>query len=576
MGKIVDEMVDLENQQNEYQEPESWTIMSAMERVLNVSEEIGLCNDLWELCKNPLDFLSKTLNISAMQAVILTTLVEENDPITWKTLSGQLQCSRITMMNYNKDMDDLVERRWVVRTKKRAMGNECTSYMVVHAAIDAFCENKVYEPEKIEGLTTKEFVERLEYEIEKMESDFPPDRNMTECEDWLEILCKANKHLPLCQVALDFGDIHVMSMLLYAIADYSCFASDENEGLHRRDITNVYPYNIAKAIINSLLNGSFPLVKDGWLEPKCNEGTADLNAFCITRKCKEELLAGCEPSYSQTNRVKKSDAYLKKYSGIVEKPMFYNDEDKEQIDMITNLLSQENFTSVQQRLEEEGMRKGFACLFYGGPGTGKTETVLQLARRTGRDIMQIDIAGIRDKYVGESEKNIKAAFARYKSACKKCDVMPILLFNEADGILGKRTNAGLNPTVEKEENAIQNIILEEMENLEGILIATTNLSKNLDRAFERRFLFKVKFHNPETNVKAKLFKSMLDKDLTDDEAMRLAKKYDLSGGQIENVKRKCTIKYILNGARANYDEIDTLCHDESMSKSTPRRAVGFN
>ena len=77
---------------------------------------------------------------------------------------------------------------------------------------------------------------------------------------------------------------------------------------------------------------------------------------------------------------------------------------EEQIDRLTSLLSTESLPSIQQRLEEQGMRKGFVCLFYGAPGTGKTETVLQIARQTGRDLMQVDIAGLRDKWVGEERE----------------------------------------------------------------------------------------------------------------------------------------------------------------------------
>ena len=73
------------------------------------------------------------------------------------------------------------------------------------------------------------------------------------------------------------------------------------------------------------------------------------------------------------------------------------------------------------------------------------------------------------------------------------------------------------------DNAMQNIILQELEDLEGILIATTNLTSNLDRAFERRFLFKVEFKKPTTDVKAQIWKAML-KDIT---SPRMSTKYGL-------------------------------------------------
>ena len=220
------------------------------------------------------------------------------------------------------------------------------------------------------------------------------------------------------------------------------------------------------------------------------------------------------------------------------------------------------------------MRKGFACLFYGGPGTGKTETVLQIARKTGRDLMQVDIAGMRDKFVGESEKNIKEVFARYRTLCKNSEVMPILFFNEADGIFGKRTTfGGNNPSVEKMDNAMQNIILQEIEDLDGILIATTNLTCNLDSAFERRFLYKVEFHKPDTDVKAKIWCTML-KDLSSDDARQLAAHFDFSGGQIENIARKRAVDYVLSGKLASLSEIEGYCRAELLN-GKERKSIGF-
>ena len=93
---------------------------------------------------------------------------------------------------------------------------------------------------------------------------------------------------------------------------------------------------------------------------------------------------------------------------------------------------------------------------------------------------------MRNKYVGESEKNIKAVFQRYREICKQSEVMPILFFNEADALINKRTE-NIEHSVDKMDNAMQNIILQEIENLDGILIATTNLTSNLDeQAFMAR------------------------------------------------------------------------------------------
>jgi SpoVK/Ycf46/Vps4 family AAA+-type ATPase len=188
--------------------------------------------------------------------------------------------------------------------------------------------------------------------------------------------------------------------------------------------------------------------------------------------------------------------------------------------------------------------------------------------------MQVDISSLRDKWVGEGEKNIKAIFNNYREVCKQSEVMPILFFNEADAIINKRTE-DIKHSVDKMDNAMQNIILQEIEDLDGILIATTNLTQNLDRAFERRFLFKVEFHKPEQEVKAQIWQSML-KDLSPEDARTLALHYDFSGGQIENITRKRTIDYILSGKHASLKEIEAYCKAELLNDSCTRKAVvGF-
>jgi SpoVK/Ycf46/Vps4 family AAA+-type ATPase len=220
------------------------------------------------------------------------------------------------------------------------------------------------------------------------------------------------------------------------------------------------------------------------------------------------------------------------------------------------------------------MRKGFACLFYGSPGTGKTETVNQLARLTGRDVMVVDVTQIKSCWVGESEQNIKGLFDRYRALVKKNEVAPILLFNEADAVLGIRQE-GAQRAVDKMENSIQNIILQEMETLEGIMIATTNLTCNLDKAFERRFIYKIEFERPTLEAKTQIWKSMIP-SLSDEFATSLAKDYDLSGGQIENVSRKRTVEQILSGVEPSEEMIREYCRTETLNANQNTRSrIGF-
>jgi SpoVK/Ycf46/Vps4 family AAA+-type ATPase len=177
-------------------------------------------------------------------------------------------------------------------------------------------------------------------------------------------------------------------------------------------------------------------------------------------------------------------------------------------------------------------------------------------------------------WFGESEKKIKAIFDRYQGLVKHSAVAPILLFNEADAVLGKRMELGEDRRGPGQtENAIQNIILQEMENLSGgILIATTNMTGNLDKAFERRFLYKIEFEKPDAEAKRAIWKSIMP-SLNEEDAGVLSDRFDLSGGQIENVARKATVAGLLYGKEPPVEELVAYCEEESLVKR--QAAIGF-
>ena len=104
---------------------------------------------------------------------------------------------------------------------------------------------------------------------------------------------------------------------------------------------------------------------------------------------------------------------------------------------------------VIARLEEKGLAKGIAVLLYGAPGTGKTESVLQWARESGRDVVHVDISAAKSMWYGESEKIVKDIFTRYKRLCRRSQIKPILLFNEADAIFSKRKAVGHGGSIDQ-------------------------------------------------------------------------------------------------------------------------------
>jgi SpoVK/Ycf46/Vps4 family AAA+-type ATPase len=113
-----------------------------------------------------------------------------------------------------------------------------------------------------------------------------------------------------------------------------------------------------------------------------------------------------------------------------------------------------------------------------------------------------------------------------------------------------------------------------MESLEGIMIATTNLVQNIDAAFERRFLYKIKFDKPELAQRVRIWQSLMPA-ISETTANTLASNYDFSGGQIENIARKCDVDSILYGTDViNEDRIIQYCADECIVKGEKPK-IGF-
>lgn len=555
-------------------EPAEWTIVTALNYVIMKTRESHLNRKAWESCQAPFAYLKETLGLTDFQSLFVGIMADTGGSTTWRDFGNFLSCSRLPLMAHEEEMDDLVEKRWVARRRRR---DDIDSFQLCKGVMTALSHNLVYVPEKMDGLTIQELMGRLEQHLSKCTDEYGFD--ILDEESWLLQLCQANRQLPFCEEVLRHeDDINSVLLLLMMAYDYAQWADSDNEGLSMDTINDIFPddFNVVM-MCSELRDGTHDLIRKGLIEQKCVDGIADTECYMLTRTFKRDLLGDYKPSRSKCSRTRTSRKDLKSCLTIPAKEMYYNPADQEQIARLTSLLSPDSLPDVQQRLADKGMRKGIACLFYGAPGTGKTETVLQVARQTGRDIMQIDIAGMRDKYVGESEKNIKAVFDHYRDVCQQSKVLPILFFNEADGIFGKRSKMdGGNPSVEKMDNAMQNIILQELENLDGILIATTNLTCNLDDAFERRFLFKVEFHKPNNDVKAKLWSAMLAGDISDDDARSLADHYEFSGGQIENISRQCTIEFILSGRKPSFDDIENYCRHELLNAQKQRTVVGFN
>ena len=276
---------------------------------------------------------------------------------------------------------------------------------------------------------------------------------------------------------------------------------------------------------------------------------------------------GLAPSLSQ-------EANLIFSGDIREKQLHFDAESQCEVDLLYRYASPETYGRIRERLQARNRSLGVTCLLYGAPGTGKTELARQLARATGRDIIAADLAKMTGSYVGESERHYRSIFRSYRYAACVSETPPILLLNEADGILSRRVEVG--HYIDKMENGLQNILLEEMERFDGILIATTNLTVNMDEAFARRFLIRICFRKPDALARTAIWKEAVP-ELSPEDAARLGARFELSGAQIDKVAAGMDLRFVVEGRYPGIEELERMCREEELFATGGRRKrIGFD
>jgi ATP-dependent 26S proteasome regulatory subunit len=172
-----------------------------------------------------------------------------------------------------------------------------------------------------------------------------------------------------------------------------------------------------------------------------------------------------------------------------------------------------------------------ALNFYGPPGTGKTLAADAIAHLLAKKILRISYAELESKYVGETPKNIQAAFA------KAAETGALLFFDEADSILGKRL-VNVSQSADNSINVARSTTLIELDNFNGAVIFASNLVRNYDNAFLRRMLAHVEFRLPAAEQREKIWRCHIPPQLplADDVDLQTLALYSegAAGGDIQN------------------------------------------
>ena len=507
--------------------------------------------------------LRSVLEMTTMQVLILTAVVQHSAHcrIYADDIASFLGMDYLEFLTHDSDLEFIRKAGYIRVDKERRI-------TVPKEVLKALKDNCRVQPEPISGLTTAQILTRMRELLGIRSND---ELSTGELFDEITAIIKANPDTSIAKCC----NKHIKGIgmkecvFFYALIYYYWFEEDDMVTWYNVD-TYFDDCEMDALRFDSRIE-ILDLQRRKVIEFTGEDGILSKDYFKIVDEVKEELFADVGGIRKKAPKVSASRKMTA--AQISPKELFYNSSERSQIGQLKELMSEKRFGEIRDKMKAKGLRTGFSCLFYGSPGTGKTETVYQIARESGRDLFIVDVSQVKSCWVGESEKNIKDVFVKYREAVKNSEKVPILFFNEADAIFGIRQQ-GAERAVDKMENSLQNIILQEMEDLDGILIATTNLTANLDKAFERRFLYKVLFAKPSIEARTSIWRSMIP-ELTEPEARLLAAEYDFSGGQIENVSRKRTIASIIGSKEPDFDTIRSYCEEENISGSGQAKRIGF-
>ncbi|MBR4544734.1 MAG: ATP-binding protein [Oscillibacter sp.] len=166
----------------------------------------------------------------------------------------------------------------------------------------------------------------------------------------------------------------------------------------------------------------------------------------------------------------------------------------------------------------------------GSPGTGKTMCAQVIAHQLNMELYKINLSQIVSKYIGETEKNLRAVFQEARRA--NC----ILFFDECDALFGKRSE--VKDAHDRNANVEVAYLLQQIEEYDGVCLLATNLIGNIDEAFMRRMTYVVRFPFPDPPTREEIYRRMIPPSAPvegDIDWAFLAKTFELSGGYIKNI-----------------------------------------
>lgn len=516
-----------------------------------------------------IDEVSLFLGITMEQTVFFSCLSELSfhKTVSVDILAKHIGCSALKLVTMLHEIEALERKAYVqkvVRSRGKKYSYNDFGYNVPHNVIEALRKNDRTILEQTTRFDLPGFLRQVSDMVDERQSKELPTEDLLK---EVDLLISNNLNLPFVFFVNNALEQTISKCTVFCAAymrlkGQFCISLDRYAGTAFDDFVEQLEFS------QEVAAGTHELIRKNIMKGGASEFESDKTIMLDHRAAK--ILYNDYPALLMPDPAAKGAIAA---SSITSKKLYYSGDILNQVRAIENVLQPKRFRTYRKALEKNGLSSGVTAIFFGAPGTGKTETVYQLARKTGRDICMVDLSETKSKWFGESEKRVRQIFVDYDEMMKNSELEPILFINEADGLFSKRTGTHeKSSSADQTMNTMQNILLQSLEGFQGILIATTNLTGNLDKAFERRFTFKLEFPRPDPMVRKSIWKSKIPQ-LRDEEAARLGEKFDITGGEIDIHVRQVILKKVLDRKVKILEALEESCSKDHGFSG--RKRVGF-
>ena len=317
---------------------------------------------------------------------------------------------------------------------------------------------------------------------------------------------------------------------------------------------------------SKFISGQHRLLSEGYLYLEKNHSERN-----ITLRITDKTILGLSPNSHANDK----SSFSPKIFTLTE-PENIPDEsyrhDNPGLLLIENMVKKENYDRISKKVPR------LTVLLTGAPGVGKTAFLFHLARTTGRPLLSANIAQILSCWVGESEQRLVKLFAEAQQAYEQCSITPIIMLDEAETLLYKRSMRGTSG-VSRMNNNLISLLLMSLDKFKGILICCSNFgfnNGNYDSALHRRFHKIIEIKAPPLNVLISIFQHYFPEYTSEETMAFLAAHQHITPAQIRSLREKSDVEMMISETGNIHNVVTALMETELLyNAGEQRRPIGF-